>query len=252
MLLAAITLSGNTATNAAIVVAWDVNGINVSSGIGVGSGPLYSFAATTADANASGTLSLGSGVNPSTAASSYGFKITNTDAQTTLAGAISNDHYFDFTVSINPGYKLDLLSIDMNAESSMTGSNFGALMTSIDGFADRSEIMSVAGVAGDTGGFDSDSSGFGAIDLSGSEYQGIRGSVSFRVYGFGTSAASSTGATSLRNLSGNDLAINGTLIAVPEPNPTMALIGCALAIAATRRHRRWQSKTPKPPPCLCS
>ena len=223
--------------NADLIAAWDVNGIDVNDGIGVGASPSYSFNSTSSATNASGVLTLGD-VNPSTTASRYGFKISGANTQTDLAGAIANNHYLQFTINIDSGYILNLNNIEINGESTPTGADDIVVMSSVDGFTAGNEIASLTGRnnAG-TGDWDTDGSGFGApIDVSGSQYQGLTGSVSFRVYGYNT--GSGAGSTYIRGLSGNDLVVDGTLVlaAIPEPT-TFLMFGAALAGLGLRRRR---------------
>lgn len=229
-------LTFSLSIQADIIAAWDVNGIDVAGGTGIDEGVApFRFTAPTQDTNISDAkLSLGSGVNPSTSASQYGFKISS--AQTTLAGAISNDHYFEFNIEITSGFQLDLDNITMNGRSSSTGADDVALMSSIDGYVAGSEIASLTGISGTTGGFDTDASGFGApIDLSAAQYQGLTGTISFRLYGFNTSSGS--GITNLRNLSGDDLVVNGTTSVVPEPASLGLFLLGALLLRVFNRSR---------------
>jgi hypothetical protein len=66
-------------------------------------------------------------------------------------------------------------------------------------------------------------SGFGQpIDLSIDSYQHLTGEVSFRLYGWNSAAG--TGATYIRNLTGNDLVVFGEVLQLAETNdPTLVL-----------------------------
>jgi len=197
---------------AGVVAGWDVSGVDVADGVGLEMNiPPYVFMATTGEtANVSARLTLGDGVNPSTSANQYGFKIAISDETNSLAGAIASDHYMEFSLTIANGYELSLDSIEMKGQATGTGCSNVVLMTSIDGFTAGQEIAS-ANPANVTGGFDTDSSGFGApIDLGGTEYQSLTGTVSFRLYGWNSTSGS--GATYIRNLENEDLIVNGILI----------------------------------------
>lgn len=217
---------------AAVLAGWDVNGIDLDGATAPNSQP-YTYGATLAANITSGNLTLSTTVNPSTAIDKYGFKITGGEEQTSMAGALSAGHYFQFTINAAPNFSLNLTSIEMHAEATGTGANTGALFSSIAGFTAGNELASVTGAQGVTGGFDTDPSGFGApIDLDSPAYQGVS-SVTFRFYAWDTSSGSGT--TRIRDLSGNDLIINGTVTAVPEPSCT--LLGLAGAILFFRRRR---------------
>lgn len=233
-----VLLSCTTTAQSAIIAAWDVDGVDVADGtlIDTGVSP-YTFSATTElNAFVNGELSLGSGVTPSTTGNRYGFKVSGANTQTTLAGAIAEEHYFQFAITVDSGFALNLTSIDLDAQSTSTGSDDGAFFTSIAGFSAGNEIAAVTGVSGNTGGFDSDASGFGAIDLSAAAYQNLTGTVTFRVYGYNTT--SGAGATYIRNLTGNDLVVNGALVAVPEPSAVFSLMVVGLGSMITRRRKK--------------
>lgn len=221
-----------------VLIGWDVSAIELDDGSH--SAP-YTIAGVAAANISGGDLTLGSGVNSSTSAGEYGFKISGANEQTTLAGAITENHYIQFTLLADSGFVFNLTSLEINGQTSATGADDIAVMTSVDGFTSGDQIASLSGrhVVG-TGDFDTDASGFGsAIDLSGAGYQNLT-SLTIRLYGWNTT--SSSGTTVIRNLSGDDLVINGTtaVSAVPEPS-TYALIFGAAALGFCvygRRARR--------------
>jgi len=197
---------------AGVVAGWDVSGVDVADGVGLETNiPPYTFMATTGEtANVSARLTLGDGVNPSTSVNQYGFKISGSDETNSLAGAIAGNHYMEFSLTIAGGYELNLDSIEMNGGGSGTACSNVVLLASVDGFSAGQEIAAAMN-ANATGGFDTDSSGFGApIDLSASKYQNLTGTVSFRLYGWDSTSGS--GATYIRNLADEDLVVNGTIV----------------------------------------
>jgi hypothetical protein len=124
----------------------------------------------------------------------------------------------------------------MNGESTGTGAANVAIMSNVAGFTPGNEIASVSS-ANTTGGFDTDSSGFGSsITLSGSNYANLS-SIIFRIYGWNSTSGS--GATYIRNLTGNDLVISGTVTAVPEPSTYAAILGgvALVGVMVTRRRK---------------
>lgn len=222
---------------AQVLVGWDISSVDMDAGILTA--PSYSLSAGTTASNVSGALTISSSVNPTTSVAQYGFKVSggDTGASASLATAISDGNYFEFTLTAASGFELTVTSIDMYGAASSSGADNVALLSSVDGFTDADAIATVSNVAGVTGGFDTDSSGFGdSITLSGMQYEGV-GSISFRIYGWNISTGS--GITHLRNLSGNDLEVFGTVSAVPEPSSFAALAGLAmLGFAASRRRGR--------------
>ena len=197
---------------AGVVAGWDVSGVELDVGAGLDApGAPYFFSATTSEVGRVSTqLTLGDGVSPSTAQNQYGFKIAGSTQTNSLAGAIEGNHYLQFSLTVDGGYELNLESIEINGEASGTGCSNVVLTTSIDGFTAGQEVASVF-PANKTGGFDTDSSGFGVpIDLSATKYQNLTGTVVFRLYGWNSTSGS--GSTYIRNLSGDDLVVNGTVI----------------------------------------
>lgn len=223
--------------SAAVLAGWDVNGVDLD-GASAPNSPPYTLGATLFPTVASANLTLSPTVNSSIAANTYGFRIPTVSAQNSLAGAIAAGHYFEFTITAASGFLLNLTSIEMIAQSTATGADSAAFMSSIAGFTAGNELASTTGKAGVTGGFDTDASGFGApIDLTGAAYQGIS-AVTFRFYGWDTTG--DTGATSIRNLTGNDLVINGDTITAPPaiPEPSAALVGSIGVLLLFRRRYR--------------
>lgn len=220
------------------LISWDVSTIELD----VGYTAPYAVAGVAAANVEGGNLTLGSGVNPTTSAAQYGFKVEGGNEQTTLTGAISNNHYIQFTVTAAAGNVLNLSSLDFNGETSATGADDIAVMTSVDGFTSGNQIASLTGrhVVG-AGDFDTDASGFGsAISLSASKYQNLS-SITFRIYGWNTTSGSGT--TYIRNLGGTDadLVINGTTAAsaVPEPSTYALIFGAAtLGFCVYRRRAK--------------
>lgn len=214
VLVGMVALAGGI--QAGVVAGWDVNGIDVNDGIGLeASGAPYVFSATTSETGrVSANLTLGSGVNPSTSANQYGFKISAADATNSLAGAIESDHYLEFSLAVSSGYALNIDSIEMNGGGSSTACSNVVLMSSIAGFTNGMEIAS-AYPANGTGGFDTDASGFGGpIDVSSDAYSNRTGTISFRLYGWNHTSGAAV--TALRNLSGNDLVVKGTVVELPS------------------------------------
>jgi hypothetical protein len=201
--------------NASIVAGWDVEGVDVDSGIGVESNiPPFTFCSTTSDfINVSAALTLGDGGLRTTTIDQYGFKIPGVSQTNSLSGAISQDQFIEISITIDEGYELNLDSIEMKGQAAATGCSNVVLISSIDGYVAGNEIASATN-ANTTGGFDTDSSGFGQpIDLSAGKYQNLTGTVSFRLYGWDSTGGS--GATYIRNLTGNDLEIFGEVVELP-------------------------------------
>lgn len=203
------------------IVAWEISGSNAGA-----SNPLA--AATLASGLASGQLSLGSGVTASTAADTFGASGFNS---TSLAAAIAANQYLSITFTPTSGYALNLTSLSMQTSVSTAVTDFhGALLSSVTGFT--------AGAALHTYAFGTASAPLQAVTLSGeSDLQGLATATEFRLYGWRDTAGTST--FRFRSLSGYDVAVTGTVSAVPEPATWAAAAGLiALAGAIARRRNR--------------
>ena len=219
------------------LASWDVADVELDGDpSGIDDSPAnspYTFSGTLGSNIAGGALTLSATVNRSTSVGQYGFKVSGGSEESTLGGAITAGHYLQFTVTAANGFLMNLSNIEMNGQSSGTGADDVAVLSSIGGFVDTEVLDSVSSIADVTGGFDTDASGFGGpIDLSGSGFQEIS-SVTFRIYGFNTSGGA--GITYLRNLSGNDLVINGRTVAIPEPSTLLLVSMASLGFMFRRR-----------------
>lgn len=219
-----VLLVGAGRVGAALLAGWDVAGVDLDDGIGIVSNasPYMLFSTTTDVEHVTAYLGLGAGVNPTTTAGQYGFKISSSDQTNSLSGAIAQGHYIEILIAVDDGYLLALESMELFGEGSANACSNIAVLGSLDEFDSERVIASVF-PANVTGGFDTDSSGFGgAIDLSVDIYQGIAGTNSFRLYGWNSSSGSSP--SYIRDLKGLDLKINGTIAAHPSGLAHLALV----------------------------
>lgn len=112
------------------------------------------------------------------------------------ATAVSNNSYFYFTVTPTPGQTMNLTSLVFNAARGGASTPRGyVIRSSVDNFATNiaaGDLLSQRTV-------------FNAhtIDLSGASFQGLNGSVTFRVYIYGPSTGVS--------IDMDDLTVNGTI-----------------------------------------
>ena len=146
------------------------------------------------------------------------------------ASLSTNDFYITFTVSAAAGYQLNMTSLDyaMNGSNTAPGTDQwgfstdgGATWTMEDPFhVHNPQVSSV--------------SNWDFADVSAT-------SVQFRFWAYGTTSISGGtssigGTTRINNISGNDLVLNGTVSAIPEPS-TLSLIGLGIVgmLAFSRR-----------------
>jgi len=202
-----------------VLAGWDVAGVKLNDGSHTA--PYVLVANTSAVHVVTAVISLSSNVNPTTSVDQYGFKISGVNETNSLAGAIEAGHYIEITVAAAKNHVLSLTSLEMNGESTSTGCDEVAVFSSIDGFAGGAEIASVADVADGAGGFDTDDTGFGGpIDLSDTKYGSLK-SITIRIYGW--NSTDGAGITRLRNLSGFDLTVNGTVEYDPPEGGVMTI-----------------------------
>jgi hypothetical protein len=214
------------------LVSWEIAGTNATI---TNPQAASSLAANIADAS----LTLGGGVTAASAADTFGGSGFNT---TSLAAAISGDDYLSFTITPSAGYNLSIASISLLTGVSTAVTSFhGDLLSSATGFTASDSVHSYL--------FATTSAPIQSIVLSGfTALQNVSGPIEFRLYGWRDPAGTST--FRFRNLSGSDLVINGSAIAVPEPSTCAAMFGLvAFAWVAIRRRRlarsAWADGCPK-------
>lgn len=124
--------------------------------------------------------------------------------------------YFEFTLTPATGYKINLASFVYSSQVSSTN---------ISGFAFRSSLDNYAANIG------TPTSGTSAttvtIDLSAAAYQNRTSAITFRLYAWGSSAASTT------TFSVNDFTFNGTVDSLNPPSVTTALASAITNTTAT-------------------
>jgi len=138
--------------------------------------------------------------------------------------------YFEFTVTPQSGYALDLSSLTF--DTIFNGSDTWAAVqgsfvvrSSIDGFS--TNISSTFVENYQTGASFTSRS----VDLTGFEFQNITGSVDFRIYLYDNSTA--TG----RYLRVGNVELNGTVNAIPEPSHAAFVLAIAAVAGLSLRRR---------------
>ena len=226
LLTLAIVTVAAVAARADIVDAWDVSGHGSPADATLTASTINPALNTGATLN---TLSR-TGVTAASAGNSFSSTGWNT-------GAFDQTVKFD-TFTISPNSNITLTDLQFAMNGSNTAPNQGLWGYSIDGGS------FVFGTAGDGGAFTLTNPApaglatwnFGDFSVTSSD------TVEFRFWAFGstainsTAAAASTGTVRIANFSGNDLVLNGTAAAIPEP-ATVGLIGLGLAgvVAFARR-----------------
>lgn len=192
-----------------------------------------SYAASTVDTGLdASSVSAGSGVSPNPPVFSGTSAVGNRSlavqglTETSSADAISTNDYIEFTLTPDGGYTMDLEDITVYLQRSNDPGSATTVFarSSLDSFGSTIDTLSSIPVS---------PSGFAnySIDLTGSAYQDLTESVTFRLYAFGGNNSSSS-------LRFDDLTVNGTA-AIPEPaTSAILLMGVAAGFALVRRRRQ--------------
>lgn len=215
-------------TVSAQLLVWDVSGQN----------PSGSLTATSVAAN----LQSGSGYNAltrngviySSAANSFNSSNWTNSASldTTSANSIS------FTLAALPGYQVTVSSLQFAMWGSSTAPKNGVWAYRIDNGAYTTLGTTTLG---------STASSLASLDFGSGVTVTSTQSITLAFFAYGTGTAGSIGGTSavgssgtvrVGNITGNDLVLNGSVTAVPEPSTYAAIFGTvAVAVAILRRWR---------------
>ncbi|MEO6758717.1 MAG: hypothetical protein ABIO24_04625, partial [Saprospiraceae bacterium] len=154
-----------------------------------------------------GILQRGAGVAPTGAGgsiSSTGW--FNSAAPTTLAQAIANNEYYEFTLPINAGFKASITQVSVIVRASNTGPNTASLLSSADGFTATLGTIPITAAS--------------VLNNIPVALTNITGTLTFRLYGYGTGVTGTPGTGGTFRIgtstvaTDNDLIITGTTMAV--------------------------------------
>jgi hypothetical protein len=210
------------------IVAWDFNG---------SLGNETSSNANTLHARLNPvTITRGAGLGATPLADSFaavGWSTTST----TLAAAQTANEYFAFTVSPIAGYAVSFSTLNATFGRTAVGApNQFQWQYSLDGFASAGVNIGSVVVFNSIQSYGQSQ---GSISLSGiSALQSISSAsqVEFRLYAYGATGASGT--VHFGYLEGNELALGGSVSAIPEPATYVCWVGLvALGCALVRRRK---------------
>jgi len=136
--------------------------------------------------------------------------------------------YFQYTITANPGSKLNLMSLDFGSAVGGTGTRGFEIYAAVNGGPINFGDTPVLDVDAETGARATPVAR--SASLTAAKFQGID-SVTFRYY----PTVPGTGNT----IDFTGMTLNGTVTPVPEPSSAVALLGVtAAAMGLRRRHRR--------------
>lgn len=144
----------------------------------------------------------------------------------TLATAIANDHFIEFTLTSGVAYDIDTISFDMAGFGSNNAQFLGYLLTDATGFSNGNELGSVDALYNET------ITSSGTIDVSAIAAFDGRTSTKFRVYLVDNHDGDNTN----RKFGLTSIAITGTQ-SIPEPS-AYALVGGVFAFGFAMFCRR--------------
>lgn len=211
LLLLCITLLGSSAQ--AQIVAWDFNSQL---------GNQITSPATTADANLTvSPISRGSGLSPSALNNAFSSNTNGTSlgdgfTANSLANAIAQNAFLQFTITANTGFQVSLTVLNANFRRSANGPTDFQWQYSFDGFVtpgvNISSSINFTSTA--TNGVSQ-----AAIDLSTiTALQNVPSTTTITIRLYGWNASATGGTFALGRLTGDDLAIDGTVTpAGPSP-----------------------------------
>lgn len=196
------------------------------------SGNEISVAATTLNTDLDpASITRGAGIDPS--GLSNAFSASDFTLDGTQANAITNNDYFQVTLSAKVGFVLSLSTLDVNLRRSSTGPNTYIWRYSVGG-AFTSIGSPVTVVGNPTSG--AAQTPLGLSGISALQNMSAATVATFRLYAYGATAT--TGTFAVGRLTGNDLAFAGTITAVPEPHEYALGLGALVVLVAYARRRR--------------
>ena len=151
---------------------------------------------------------------------------TITQSTVNLSTTLTNATYLSFTFTPASGFSLSMDSLTFGAFAGGSSTRSFYVFSSLSGFTTADPLLSVTYSASGT------VINNYSITLSGMPaYQNVTGPVEFRIY-------DQAGGTSSSIEIGNNIILNGTVSAIPEPSTYAALVGgFSLTIVALRRRR---------------
>jgi hypothetical protein len=210
LFIIALSAIAVTSSQGAILASWDFTGQP-------GNQVLQAVSTTVSNISA-GDLSRGSGLNENTTMNSI-----NSGSWT--SSAFDANDYYQFSLTVAPGFQMDLDSVDFAERRSGTG---------IRNFQIRSSLDSYGALIGAAVGVPDDDLVRNQSMVLNSAFDMLTGTVTFRIYGTDAEGAAGTWRLHNHGTTGG-LTIQGTVTAIPELSSS--LLGC-LGMSLLLRRRR--------------
>jgi hypothetical protein len=188
--------------------------------------PGTSLVATTLDLNATASSVNFTGSSASREALPDELAINTATGATNAATAVSNNSFFQFSITPNAGYELDLSELAFQVATASPGApnNGYVVRSSVDGFSSDLE----------SGPIPTDYPTYTSItvNLSGSGFQNLLSQTTFRIYTW-LDAAEPNPAAAYDNI-----VLRGTVVPVPEPGTWFLGASSLAMVIISRRWRR--------------
>jgi len=217
-------LGSATAAKAAVIAGWNFDTL-------VDNGTLIydPVAADVADAAVTvGDLTRGAGLDSflvRTYSAQPVLRFRNGVGANTHAMAIANNVYAEFSLVPLAGHELNLTTLTLDAWSAhgSTQARTFFVLSSTDNFASFTEL--IPDTVAQTGSFPP-TSATGNINLT-----GLTSPIQFRIYGFNYANPGNLNGTASadRGLQYDNIVVNGTVTAVPEPDSALLPLGLGIA-----------------------
>lgn len=229
LLLAALfSMACLSTARSAVLVAWDPQGItsdwpeNWSSSSQGGT--------VTVDSGIDLVAGLGRGAGTSLAGLNNGWGLGAVN-QTTQAGALADGDYLNFTLAPQEGFAMSLASLDFNVRLPTSGWDAGASRYQWQYKVGDGSFVDIGSPLALVGDYNTNGAAQPTLDLSGvAGLQNVTDAVELRMYAWGTGGQFVFG-----RLAGNDLALSGSVAAVPEPSRLLLAGFGALGFLLQRR-----------------
>lgn len=150
------------------------------------------------------------------------------NTETTEGTAVSNGDFIEFKVTPGANYELDLTSLTFDLlKFSNASANKFFVRSSLDGYGSTIGSGTITNISNKT---PPDAFESKTVSLTGPSFQNLAADITFRIYSYGATNAS-------RSLFHDNVILNGSVVAIPEP-ATFGLMGVSALLLAIRRRRR--------------